>query len=208
MFAGLLDSAAEMGRRLDGSKFCVAKGFDAASYQEAMVKVLKAGDLKGEAYSEYVLSRLKSDSASKAACDWSGQTTLGSLADKCRWFYAVTAPDPRAGVRDIGRRLGVSDPEELRTLYGNEMSACSGYYTGFMAAGFFETDPSSEKAYCSDTIPDVPEDSSGQPMAPRFLALTKGIDAAIDQRPARGEEPAAPLLFELMGETFPCLASD
>lgn len=207
MFAGLLDSAAEIGRRLEGSKFCVAKGFDATSYREAMVNVLRAGDLSGEAYGDYVLGRLKSDTTSKAACDWSGQTTLGTLAEKCRWFHVLTASNPRSRLRALGRQLGVSDPEKLRTLYGSEMSVCMGYYTGFMAAGFFESNPSSEKAYCSDTIPEVPEGSPDQPMAPRFLAITKGIDAAIDERSARVDESAAPLLFELMGETFPCQPS-
>lgn len=173
-----------------------------------MVNVLSAGDVTGEAYGEYVLGRLKSDTTSKAACDWSGQTTLGTLAEKCRWFHVLTASNPRSKLRALGRRLGVSDLEKLRTLYGSEMSICMGYYTGFMAAGFFESDPGSEKAYCSDTIPEVPDGSPDQPMAPRFLALTKGIESAIDQRPERAEESAAPLLFELMGETFPCVASD
>ena len=207
MFAGLLDSAAEMGRRLTGSKFCVAKDFDATSYREAMVNVLRAGDVTGEAYNEYVLGRLKSETTGKAACDWSGQMTLGTLAEKCRWFHVLAASNPRSKLRALARRLSVSDPEKLRTLYGDEMSVCSGYYSGFMAAGFFEADPESEKAYCSDSIPEVPEGSSDQPMAPRFLALTKGIDAAIDERPASVEESAAPLLFDLMGETFPCMAS-
>lgn len=204
MFLGLIDSAAEMGRSVEGSKFCIARGFRAGSYQEGMVGIIRARSLTGDEFTEYALSRLKSEDSGDGACDWQGQRTLGELADRCRWFHAMAARNSQSKFRELARQTGIRDQEKLRSLVGESISDCAGYFTGFMAAGFFETDPASGSAYCSDGIPDAPFGGPNDVMAQKFSALTEGIEDAVAAQPDRADELAGPLLFQLMAETFPC----
>ena len=158
--------------------------------------------MKGRSFTEFALGRLKSDDREKGDCNWTAQRTLGDLAAKCRWLRAFTASDKGAAIRDLARRAGIGSRQELRRRAIEGFSDCTGYFAGYMAAGFFGGDTS---AYCADSIEgEDPLRGDDDVMMRKFAALTKGLEEALDSRSGRSEEPASGHLYPLMADAFPC----
>ena len=202
MFEGLVDSAAEMGRRLEGSKYCVAQGFDTGAYQEAMVTALRVEVIRGRAFTDHALGQLKSDDPEKDSCNWASQRKLGALVKKCQWFRAATASDRNAALRDLMRRSGIRSAEKFKQKLVENASDCTGYYTGYMAASFFE---GYNSAYCADSVRgNGPLDGGDDIMMQKLAALTENLEEALDSKPGRSNEPVSPHLYPLMVDAFPC----
>ena len=200
MFEGLVDSAAEMGRRLEGSDYCVAQGFDAGAYKARVVRALEVGVMRDRAFTEFALGLLKSGDKDKN-CSWTGERTLGDLANECHWFRAFEASDRNAALRDLARRGGIDSEEELRRQVAEGLSDCTGYFTGYMAASFFDEDA---PAYCADSVRDKDPLGGDDFMMKKLAAISRGLEGALDGQTGRAEEPASPRLYPLMVDAFPC----
>ena len=204
MFAGLVDSAVEAGRAVEGSRFCVDRGFNTSSYQEGMVSILKSKSLSGGAFANHALSRLKSDSPSKDRCNWDGKKTLGHLADSCQWLGVMTAQGREGRQRRLERLDKIKDLDELKSVVVRGFADCAGYLTGFVAAGFFDTDPTSKAAYCTDNVPEGPSNSLDGILAEKLPPIAETIEELVKKEPGRAGEAASPVLFELVSQAFPC----
>ncbi len=202
MFEGLVDSAAEMGRRVEGSEYCVAQGFDTSAYKDRVVRALQVGVMKGHTFTEFALGRLKADDKEKGDCNWTTQRTLGDLTNKCRWFRAFAASDKDAAMRDLARRAGIGSRQEFRRRVIEGFSDCTGYLTGYMAASFFDGDTS---AYCADSIEGKDTFKGNNDfMMRKFAALTKDLEDVLHSQSDRSDEPASRHLYPLMADAFPC----